>query len=70
MSDEIPNNEINEAIILRRINNQIKLCEDNNYPHFAPKNGVCWSCRKNIFTKKTGTNHITACPHCYTTYCD
>lgn len=29
---------------------QAKLCEEKGLPHFAPKNGICWNCRKNIYT--------------------
>lgn len=28
---------------------QAKYCEDHKAPHFAPKSGVCWNCRKNIY---------------------
>jgi len=28
---------------------QYKLCEENNYPNFAPGSGVCWKCHKNIY---------------------
>ncbi|SEP57580.1 hypothetical protein SAMN05216232_0214 [Virgibacillus subterraneus] len=28
---------------------QSKYCEDNSAPHFAPKSGVCWNCRRNVY---------------------
>lgn len=28
---------------------QKKYCEDNHYPHFAPKDGRCWNCKQNIY---------------------
>lgn len=31
------------------IHAQAKLCEEKDYPHFAPKNGRCWNCGKNIY---------------------
>lgn len=59
---------------------QEKYCEENKLPHFAPKSGVCWNCRKNIYspdergfgitTEQAGTELITGCPHCCRTYCD
>lgn len=24
-------------------------CKSNEAPHFAPRNGVCWKCNKNIY---------------------
>ncbi|APM41366.1 hypothetical protein BS101_21910 (plasmid) [Clostridium kluyveri] len=35
--------------INQSINAQAKLCEKKNYPHFAPKSGVCWCCNQNIY---------------------
>jgi hypothetical protein len=62
---------------------QAKLCEDHKYPHFAPKDGNCYRCWKNIYTEidhgnyKTGisverasSDLITGCPHCHYSYCD
>lgn len=36
---------------------QAKYCEENKVPHFAPKDGRCWNCRKNIYepVEKTRT---------------
>jgi hypothetical protein len=31
---------------------QRKYCEDNDVPHFASKNGHCWSCKKNIYMQR------------------
>jgi len=28
---------------------QAAYCEQNGYPHFAPRDGLCWSCRLNIY---------------------
>ena len=51
------------------IESQKKYCEDNNLPLFAPSNGVCWKCRKNIYmdedrNDEADKSHITGCPHC------
>lgn len=70
--------DINKSIIAQQ-----KYCEDNNLPHFAPDNGYCWFCNRNIYTKceyvghNTGIstmsakNHlVTGCPHCNRSFCD
>ena len=31
---------------------QAEYCEIKGAPHFAPKNGVCWKCKSNIYEKK------------------
>lgn len=62
---------------------QSKLCNAKSYPDFAPSDGVCYACNKNIYKEidhgsyKTGvsveraTNElITGCPHCHRSYCD
>ena len=62
---------------------QKKYCNDKGYPHFAPRNGVCFDCNKNIYqqikrekyttgitVEKAGSSLITGCPHCHRTYCD
>lgn len=28
---------------------QAKYCSEKGYPHFAPRNGVCWKCNKQIY---------------------
>ena len=33
----------------KSIEAQRKYCEDNKAPHFAPKNGICWNCGRNIY---------------------
>lgn len=57
---------------------QEEYCEEHGVPHFAPYNGICHMCYKNIYqthSKKdksvrgyTATEarriHITSCPHC------
>lgn len=46
---------------------QERFCKINNIPLFAPKNGICFSCGKQIYNKlnlyECG-NHITGCPYC------
>jgi len=62
---------------------QKKLQEEKGYPDFAPADGRCWNCKRQIYEEldspygKTGislerasTELITGCPHCHRTYCD
>lgn len=35
--------------VQKSIEAQEKYCEEKNLPHFAPKSGICWRCRKNIY---------------------
>lgn len=62
---------------------QDKYCDREGYPHFAPRDGKCWNCNKDIYTEqdhggyktgisveKAGSILITGCPHCNRTYCD
>lgn len=29
---------------------QDKYCDREGYPHFAPRDGKCWNCNKDIYT--------------------
>lgn len=58
---------------------QEEYCLIQSLPHFAPSSGVCWSCKKNIYTlngnsgisvEMAGQDHITGCPHCRRTFLD
>ena len=62
---------------------QAKYCNLKDYPHFAPPNGICYSCHSDIYTQKpkgkfisgisvesAGKSHVTGCPHCHRSYCD
>lgn len=42
--------ENQEYNIQLSIKGQKEQCEKTGAPHFAPKSGVCWKCRKNIYT--------------------
>lgn len=64
--------EINECILKQKA-----LCDSNkDYWHFAPHDGYCYSCKKNIYQNYgdragyTGESYITGCRHCHTSYCD
>jgi DNA-directed RNA polymerase subunit RPC12/RpoP len=62
---------------------QAEYCQKHNAPHFAPLDGVCFRCKKNIYQENgipgytTGISHEEAtstlviyCPHCNLSYCD
>jgi hypothetical protein len=45
-----------------------------NSPSFAPSNGVCFKCRRQIYTEisleRASTTLITGCPHCHYSFCE
>jgi|AntRauTorcE11898_2_1112593.scaffolds.fasta_scaffold121493_2 uncharacterized protein with PIN domain len=53
---------------------QIKYCRENGHPHFAPRNGICFKCNKQIYNKiseeKVANELITSCPHCMRSFRD
>ena len=57
--------EIDEAV-----KRQAKLCVERGLPHFAPHNGICWACRRQIYEHEDGSTFITGCPCCSRSYCD
>ena len=57
------------------INKQREYCKEHNLPFFAPSDGYCWSCNRQIFdgSDENGyysNHHITGCPFCHRSYCD
>ncbi|HEI9782010.1 TPA: hypothetical protein SLN38_001419 [Serratia marcescens] len=62
---------------------QKKYCEEVKAPHFAPNDGVCFRCKRNIYIRIDNGTYITGisirqasrelvtgCPHCNRSYCD
>jgi hypothetical protein len=62
---------------------QKKHCDNTGDPHFAPPDGGCYRCSRNIYKQidrgsyKTGISVeratkgvITGCPHCNYSFCD
>lgn len=49
---------------------QRALCETRGLPHFAPADGVCWSCHRQIYEAMDGASYVTGCPFCHRSYCD
>jgi hypothetical protein len=56
-----------ESEVIMRLVKQIEYCKKNNLPMFAPEDGICWSCHRQI--SDSGTKHITGCERCHRTYC-
>ncbi len=64
---------------------QAKYCDENDYPHFAPR-CHCYSCHQNIYlsgkrrcdgkevngisVERAGRELITGCPYCNWSYCE
>lgn len=76
---------MSEYDVQKSIEAQAKYCRDKGLPHFAPKNGICHRCGKQIYlpalvrlgygqrgytTETAGRIHVTGCPHCNKSYCD
>ena len=57
-----------------KIQAQQNYCKETGNPRFAPADGICWTCKKDIFEKisleKAGSELITGCPFCHRSYCD
>ena len=76
-----PSYDVNASIACQK-----RYCEKNGYPMFAPADGVCYSCGRNIYsprlargnpdvytgiaTFRAGCTLITGCPHCNYSFCD
>lgn len=61
----------------KAIEAQEKYCSKNKLPHFAPHNGNCYICGKNIYegqlaisVEQASSSLITGCPYCGRSYCD
>ncbi|HHQ6537959.1 hypothetical protein J8631_00310 [Serratia fonticola] len=62
---------------------QAKYCKEKQYPHFAPLDGICYRCKRDIYQQQTasarptgisvqeaGSKLICFCPHCNRSYDD
>lgn len=60
------------------ISAQKRYCDENEVPYFAPVDGICFSCCRNIYVPygasmgitvdEAGRRLITSCPHCNKSY--
>lgn len=55
---------------------QKEYCENHELPHFAPSDGICWSCHRQIYdedrisVEEAKSELITGCPVCHRSFCD
>ena len=67
-------NKLNQNPIQSKINAQENFCKKNKVPNFTSSDGICFSCKKQIFNsitkEKAETEHITGCPFCCRSFCD
>ncbi|OWF74684.1 hypothetical protein B4902_00735 [Yersinia frederiksenii] len=62
---------------------QAEYCQNNGVPHFAPHDGICFRCKKDIYqqhslngrstgitVERAGSELVTYCPHCNRSYDD
>lgn len=53
---------------------QRKYCKENGYPHFAPRNGKCWHCGRQIYNRisiaRAANTLITSCDWCNKSFCE
>jgi hypothetical protein len=54
------------------LNAQKEYCKRTGAPHFAPYDGVCNYCKKDIVVGYEGrwSSLITGCPRCHHSFCD
>jgi hypothetical protein len=64
------------SYIQQCIKAQSDYCVKEQLPHFAPPNGICWNCKRQIYDKESGfkleraqSELITGCSHCHRSYC-
>jgi len=60
-------------LLLERIKAQSDYCSKNSLPHFAPSNGKCFKCSRQIYNvislELASSALITDCPYCHASYC-
>ena len=60
--------------VLRAIREQDLYCDRNNKPHFAPHDGICFSCHQQIYEMipwtEAASKLVTGCPVCGRSFCD
>ena len=58
---------------LKILENQKKhkeACKRDNIPDYAPDNGICWSCHRQIFEYDKLSFPVTGCPYCHRSFYD
>ena len=70
------NNKVVDVDTQDCIDAQLEYVNEHKIPLFAPADGVCWCCHKNIYgtggygLTRAATRHITGCSRCMRTFCD
>lgn len=55
---------------------QRKFVKEHDYHHFAPDDGICYDCGRNIYglngysVERASSKLITGCPFCHYSYCE
>lgn len=49
---------------------QDALCRAKGLPLFAPDDGRCFGCARQIYDVLDGRSHVTGCPFCMRSFCD
>lgn len=70
--------DVNKAIEAQK-----NYCKENEIPHFAPYDGRCYRCHKQIYeeikhdnystgitVEEAGSGLVTGCPHCHYSFVD
>jgi len=61
-----------EATVQEKIEAQREYRKRTGSPCFAPDNGICWRCSRQIFNAislESASNHlVTGCPYCHRSY--
>lgn len=58
------------------IKGQKEYCQKNGLPHFAPSDGICFSCNHQIYrenqisVEEAKSELVTGCPICHRSFCD
>lgn len=78
MSTETKTFDVQKSIAAQK-----KFQTEMGYPDFAPANGICYDCKRQIYseieqdgyksgvsTEKASSDLITGCPHCHHSYCE
>ena len=61
---------------LEKLFAQKAYCKETGLPFFAPNDGICYRCKKNIFSSDEITldyarnKLITGCPYCCYSFCE
>jgi hypothetical protein len=65
---------VGDQEVLEKINLQADYVAKKGTESVAPRDGVCWSCKKQIYNliskEKASSELVTGCPYCKRDFCD